>query len=164
MLNSAVLITASGLPINVEGHSCKMLTVQAVPTAQCLRLGPTESACQSFSAVRYTIDAHNYAKRYDFVCVTTQTRSIAGAPLTGNFHGDNARTVWRAAGPRLTRFRGSTRLAELTLLVEHMPILVCSSVASPFGGSRRVHVRWETQPRVLWNEQEHKNEEHELVY
>ena len=72
----AVLNTASGLPIDVEGHFCKVLTVQAVPTAQCLRLGPTESACQSFSAFRYTIDSHNYAKRYDFVCVTTQTRSI----------------------------------------------------------------------------------------
>ena len=73
---SAVLSTASGLPINVKRHFCKMLTVQAVPTAQCLRLGLTESACQSFSAVRYTIDAQKYAKRYDFVGVTTQRRSI----------------------------------------------------------------------------------------
>ena len=72
----AVLRTASGLPINVEGHFCKMLTVQAVPTAQCLRLGPTEFACQSFSAVRYIIDVHKYAKRYDFVGVTTQRRII----------------------------------------------------------------------------------------
>jgi seryl-tRNA(Sec) selenium transferase len=31
----AVVNTASGLPINVEGYFCKMLTVQAVPTAPC---------------------------------------------------------------------------------------------------------------------------------
>jgi hypothetical protein len=72
--------------------------------------------------------------------------------------------VWRVAGPRLTRFRGPTRLAELTLLVEHMPTLVSSSGASPFGGFQRSPLRWEAQPRVLWNEQKHMNEEHELVY
>jgi len=55
----AVLNTASGLPIDVEGHFCKMLTVQVVPIVQCLGLGPTESTCQSFSAVRYMIDATN---------------------------------------------------------------------------------------------------------
>jgi hypothetical protein len=44
--------TASGLPINVEGHVCKMLAVQAVPTVQRLRSGPTEPARQPFSALR----------------------------------------------------------------------------------------------------------------
>jgi hypothetical protein len=48
----ALANTASCLPINVEGHVCKMLTVQAVPAAQCLRSGPTESARQPFSALR----------------------------------------------------------------------------------------------------------------
>jgi hypothetical protein len=33
-LAPAVLNTASGLPINVEGHFCKMLKVQVVPVAQ----------------------------------------------------------------------------------------------------------------------------------
>ena len=110
---SAVRNTASGLPINVEGHFCKMLTVQAVPTAQCLRLGPTESASQSFSAVRYIIDAHKYAKGYYFVGCNYQTPSVT-EPLTGTFHGDNARTVWRVAEPRLTRCHGSAGFAELT--------------------------------------------------
>ena len=117
----AVVNTASGLPINVEGHFCKMLTVQAVPTPQCLRLGLTESVCQSLSAVRYTIDAQKYAKRYDFVGVTTQTRSIITVRLSlGNFHGDNARVVWCEISWMLDR-QPSANSAGITSLAPSSP-------------------------------------------
>jgi hypothetical protein len=42
-----------------------------------------------------------------------------------------------------------------------MPILVCSFAVREGQASPSA---LETQPRVLWNEQEHMNEEHELVY
>jgi hypothetical protein len=72
---------------------------------------------------------------------------------------------WRVARPRLNRFRVTTRLPELTLPVEHMPTLANSSAILPVPGfPEGVHMHWETQRCVVWNDREHASEEHELVY
>ena len=39
-----------------------------------------------------------------------------------------------------------------------------SAILSILGFPAGVDVHWETQRRVVWNEQEHACEEHELVY
>jgi hypothetical protein len=49
--------------------------------------------------------------------------------------------------------------------VEPMFALASSSAILPISGfPAGVDVHWETQRRVVWNEQEHKREEYELVY
>jgi hypothetical protein len=49
--------------------------------------------------------------------------------------------------------------------VEPMSVLASGSAILPISGlSDGVDVHWETQRRVVWNEREHSNEEHELVY
>jgi hypothetical protein len=46
-----------------------------------------------------------------------------------------------------------------------MSAVASSSAILPISGfPEAVNVHWETQRRVMWNEQEHKREEHELVY
>jgi len=46
-----------------------------------------------------------------------------------------------------------------------MSTLASSSAILPISGLLEgVGVHWETQRRVVWNEREHPNEEHELVY
>jgi len=61
--------------------------------------------------------------------------------------------------------RGPTRLAELTLQVEHMPTIASGSAVFPVPMfPEGVHVHWETQRRVMWNDRQYASEEHELVY
>jgi hypothetical protein len=49
--------------------------------------------------------------------------------------------------------------------VEPMSALASGSAIFPISGlPDGVDVHWETQRRVVWNEREHSNEEHELVY
>jgi hypothetical protein len=49
--------------------------------------------------------------------------------------------------------------------VEPMSALASISGILPISGlPDGVDVHWETQRRVVWNEREHWNEEHELVY
>ena len=46
-----------------------------------------------------------------------------------------------------------------------MSAVASSSATLPISGfPAGVDVHWETQRRVVWNEQEHTREEHELVY
>jgi hypothetical protein len=46
-----------------------------------------------------------------------------------------------------------------------MSAVASSSAILPISGfPEAVDVHWETQRRVVWNEQEHMREEHELVY
>jgi hypothetical protein len=56
-------------------------------------------------------------------------------------------------------------LKSLAREVEPMSVLESSSAILPIsdlpGG---VDVHWETQRRAVWNEREHSDEEHELVY
>jgi hypothetical protein len=49
--------------------------------------------------------------------------------------------------------------------VEPMSAVVSSSAILPISGfPAGDDVHWETRRRVVWNEQEHTREEHELVY
>ena len=51
------------------------------------------------------------------------------------------------------------------LEVEPMSALASSSAILPVSGlSDGVDGHWETQRRVVWNEREYSDEEHELVY
>ena len=46
-----------------------------------------------------------------------------------------------------------------------MYAVASSSAILPFSGfPAGIDVHWETQRRVVWNEQEHRREEYELVY
>jgi hypothetical protein len=95
----------------------------------------------------------------------SQTRSITVRLLLGNFHGDSAKTIWRVSRAAPYQIPCPTCLAGLTLQVEAMQILASSSAVLPVRGlPEGVHVRGEMQPRVVRNEGEHMNEEHELVY